>query len=998
MKTKFKHRRTVGNTLLKWLLTLIFTATFVQSQAGGTAVYTITSGATSLTVRSYGTNNYGIGFAMGATYYEQTKPCAIEVVTTAGVATWITGNYTSATDMGGGVYKCIGTKTSANGSVFTFTDTYSLASFGLFQVSRNVKVTSANALDKGFSSKLTLAQITTSAMSDYDFFVPGVWYKDNADVGDASLATDMTDTYFWFREDRLSLPLFMIRKKSDGVTFSICHKSPDASSFTGEDGLNRIVDSRMKFASVGMENNTNPSIGIIFPGSEGERTGVYGMSATKRWALRSNPVTLNYTQDYTLALRMTSETNFDTALKNTWIAYFSMFNPPLYSPNLTTVYNDQLALLNTYWKTINGSYGFPFRVNINGTAADADYNWDMGFVGMEIPNAAILLREGINAGNATMRSKAEQTLDWWANNSITSTGCPKTWYDPTPATWRSYDTYTRVVGDGMSGLLWAWNFEKKNNVDKVNWLNACYRVANWLVSKQNTDGSFPRAWNYTTNAVVYSEKTNTSHIIPFLVDMYKATGNIAFKNAAISAGNYIYTQVYQNFKYIGGTPDNPNVPDKEAASMALRAFLALYDVSGGVAQWLDAAKQATFYYETWVYSWNIPIPADDANASYPKNRSTTGMSLITTGGNGADSYASIDAFSFYRMYLYTADAHLLNMSKLLLQNTKQAVNWDHSNPIAGYGAYGLVQEATDFMINRGHGVGYYLPWQTYNMIEPFVLFWDAFGAGTYDIATIDNLANKTTLNNTYSTTRNFVSSNSESIVDGSIYIIVNRNSGKVLDVSGESLLNGANIQQWDYLTKTSQQWKAVKVGTNFELIAQNSIKCADVEASSLNNSANISQYTITNANNQLWTIGGVGGGYWSIVNVNSGKAMDVEGSSTINGGNVSQYTYNGTPNQQWLFVKVTTTLKSATDLFTSGNKENPKLIMYPSPASNQLIIENFDPYSKIEIFNSFGQKMYQDQLKGTSKEINVTLFDKGMYIVKFTDDQGSSLTQKFLKK
>jgi len=42
--------------------------------------------------------------------------------------------------------------------------------------------------------------------------------------------------------------------------------------------------------------------------------------------------------------------------------------------------------------------------------------------------------------------------------------------------------------------------------------------------------------------------------------------------------------------------------------------------------------------------------------------------------------------------------------------------------------------------------------------------------------------------------------------------------------------------------------------------------------------------------------------------------------------------------------------------------------------------------------------MYQDQLKGTSKEINVTLFEKGMYIVKFTDGHGSVLTQKFLKK
>lgn len=988
-------------SMMRILLIILLSGAFVQSRAGGTPVYTITSGATTLTIRNYATNNYGLGIQMGNTYYEQTKPCAVEVVTTGGAAAWITGYYSSAVSLGNNTYKCVGTKTSTNGSVFSFTDTISLVSTGIFQIKRNVKVTTAKTSDAGFSTRLIFAQTTTSAMTDYDFFAPGVWYKDNVSVADNALATDLTDYYYWFREDRLPLPVFMLRKKSDGSTLSVCHKDPDGSTFTGEDGLNRVIDSRLKFASIGMQNNTQPSIGILFPGSEGERTGIYGMSTTKRWAYRSNPVTLNYTQRYTLALSLTSETSFDNALKNTWINYYNMFNPSLYSCDLNQIYLDQLALINNYWSTINNSAGFPFRVKIDGTVNAADYNWNMGFVGMELPNGAILLREGINSNNTTMISRAEQVIDWWANNSLTSTGCPRTWYDPSPQTWRStYPTYTRVVGDGMDGMLWAWNFEKKRGVNKPNWLNACYRVANWLLTKQNADGSFPRAWDYITDNVVYSDKTNTSHVIPFLVDMYKVTGNVNFKNAAINAGNYIYTNTYQNFQYVGGTPDNPNVPDKEAVSMALRAFLSLYDTDNQT-KWLDAATQAAYYYETWVYAWNVPIPADDAGATYPKNRTTTGLSIIATGNNGADSYAAIDAFNFYRMYLYKGDAHLLQIAKFLLRNTKQAVNWDRNNPISGFGAWGILEEAQSVMIPRGHGVGYYLPWQTYNLIEPFVLFWDAFQADTYDIATIDALANKATLHSNYSTSRNFISSGSESVVNGGIYIIVNRNSGKVLDVAGESLNNGGNIQQWQYLGKNSQHWQAVSDGNGyFELVAQNSNKCADVEGSSLNNGANISQFTPNFANNQLWSIVNVGGGYWKIVNKNSGKVMNVDNSSVSNGANVSQYTDNSTANQQWLLISISQQQQSIKGFAIENdlNNNKSKAILYPNPAQNELIISNDISDLQLEIINCNGQKLFQkNRLLGTTQVVDLTHFERGMYVVKLTKRNGSTVCEKFLK-
>jgi hypothetical protein len=242
-----------------------------------------------------------------------------------------------------------------------------------------------------------------------------------------------------------------------------------------------------------------------------------------------------------------------------------------------------------------------------------------------------------------------------------------------------------------------------------------------------------------------------------LVDLYKVTGDTRYSNAAISAGNYIYNNDYLLFRYVGGTPDNPNVPDKEAASLALRAFLALYDLNKE-NRWLDAATQTAYYYQTWVYSWHVPIPADDAAATYPKNRSTSGLSLIATSNSAADSYASVDAFSFYRLYLYRGDQQFRETANLLLYNTKQGLNWDRSNPIPGFGRWGMIEEAQTVSLLRGHGVGVYLPWQTFNMMEPMVLFWDAFGANSYDIATIDGLANKNTSHLNYSNTRGFVKS------------------------------------------------------------------------------------------------------------------------------------------------------------------------------------------------------------------------------------------------
>ena len=734
-------------------------------------LYTLRSGPAVLLLRS-NNSQWDLVFQLtnGLVAFQQPSPLAVDVVSSSGAEGWRTSPYTGAQDLGNGVLRCTGTVASANGSRFTFSDTYRVYDTnGAFQIDRTASVSSPAAGDAGYATKLTFQRSTPGSMTDCDFLLPAVWYQTNAAVTSSALANTLTDDYYWCREDRLPLPLVMLRQRATGATFSVTHKSPDGSSYAGEDYLNRLIDSRLQFAALGLENKTQPAVGLLFPGTEGQRTLILGGSTNKQWALRAHPVTAGFAQNYSVVVRLGLEPDFPTALKDTWNAAFAQFNPAVYPCDLTAIYTNALQALTRYWTNINGAAGEPFRVPWRtGVVTNLlDYNYDLGFVGMQLPNAAILIREGFNTTNAPLRAKGEQMADWWAAHCLTASGCPKTWYDPYPQTWRTYPTYLRVACDGMLGLLWAWNQEQWHGVSKAAWLTACTTYGDWILSHQNADGSIPRGFDYASNQVTDPALSNTSHAIRYLVELYLATHLTRFQQAALNAGSFVYTISFQSQSYLGGAVDNGNVPDKEAASMALRAATALYDLTLD-SRWLDAAAQAAAYYATWVYAWNVPLPSGDAAVVYPVSRSTTGLGAIATANSGVDAYAATDAFEFYRLYLATGDTNLLNEARLLLYNTKQGLNWDAANPLTGFGDPGISAESLTLSPQRGHGVDYYLPWQTANYLEPMIDLKDVFGA--YDINTLEQLPlpQRQGLNHAFAANRNYLSAQTPPAAPGGL--------------------------------------------------------------------------------------------------------------------------------------------------------------------------------------------------------------------------------------
>lgn len=136
------------------------------------------------------------------------------------------------------------------------------------------------------------------------------------------------------------------------------------------------------------------------------------------------------------------------------------------------------------------------------------------------------------------------------------------------------------------------------------------------------------------------------------------------------------------------------------------------------------------------------------------------------------------------------------------------------------------------------------------------------------------------------------------------YSLVNRNSGKAIDVYNLSTADGARITQWSRNGGTQQQWQFVSTGNGFyQLRSRLSGKVLDVAARSTADGAAIQQWSANGGTNQQFSIQTIDG-YIQLIARHSGKAVEVQGASTTDGGNVVQYAdWNGT-NQQWQLVRV----------------------------------------------------------------------------------------------
>jgi len=674
-------------------------------------------------------DKYSINFTFGDNEYKTFKPdypVYLEIRSRE-----LAGQYDSYQKEGNEL-TCISNLTSTRGSVFRITDRYIAVGNNNIELERNVEILTAGANDNYFNSIFGI-QASYGSLTDNEYFIPGAWYKNNFDP-EAKLPSHLpqaADEDFLYREDRIPLPMVMVRNINSKDVITIIHKDSENTTVMA-DNQNMSVNKDYKYGALGIIQNENTiHQTFIYPGNE--------KTTASRNGIRFHPVEEGIDHQYKLRISFSNAENYSVAIADAWENAFSLYNPTIYPVDLKNTYDGVIETLLTYYVPsveqggTRDAPGFPFQVSLT-TFEPLGIDYQMGFVGMQIATAYYLLREGLEKNDASIQEKGEAVLNFWANNCLTSAGFPKTWYDPgvngATGSFRDYNNLRTCTG-GMEGLVTAWCFAKKNGLDKPNWIDAGKRFGDWMVNNQNEDGSF--YYSYNQNLVINGKhpvRNNNKYLticaVRYLVELYIATGEESYREAALKAGEFCWTNIHEKYHYLACVVDNPETIDSESGQMAMNGFLSLYDLTKD-NKWLTAAEQAAIYNETWVYSFEIPVENNrTTKTSFPKDRSIVGQHLIAIGHAAADLGFAWSSFAYYRLYLETGNEHYLQVARMSAHNSKQSMNWDQS--IFPGRPKGLQLEAFPVTLpRRTGGVMTTLNWNYAAHLDPMFRFKDAFG-------------------------------------------------------------------------------------------------------------------------------------------------------------------------------------------------------------------------------------------------------------------------------
>jgi hypothetical protein len=619
------------------------------------------------------------------------------------------------------------------GVVFHLQDRWSLNG-KVLSVQRKVEV--VGIAPGGFNSSVGFSVDSSVKWDDVNCLAPGALYGDPTYDGERSPGGTLNYTArrFLMREDILPAPLFAL-SFNNGSSVAMLDSSPQGESTVEETKLlkDSMTDERFKFGTLGAwQMDKNPiEFGFQFPGA----TCIYpfGPNASEkpRWIHRFHPIIPGVIHSYEVSFRFGDKESFRDVIRNTWRWAWTALKPAVTHidvEQMRRILTDHLA---AQAATIEGRTAIPFAIATFDTSRP-QWNWTMaamGFVSKNLECADQLLRESDRDSTErgqNMRSIGLAIISSMIN-ALLKIPLEGTGYDlATGKPWTGEHQewlapWLRNATEGMRVLMLTYRRERANGHLHQEWFNWVKSYVDWLMLQQREDGSFPRRWKPGSNEVAESTGTTSYCPVPLLVIMTEETGDPKYKEAAIRAAEYVWNNWGMRGLFIGGASDNPNITDKEAGMLSLEAYLSLYD-STKEPKWLERAKAAADFTESWIWIWNLPMPidADNAHLHWKKGVSIIGVQGITALNPGSvDEYLDWAVPSYAKLYKYTNDPHYLEVARILLHNTKSMV----ALPGRQYDMKGVGWQQEGWRMGpgrNGRGVGghrFWLPWISANHLH-----------------------------------------------------------------------------------------------------------------------------------------------------------------------------------------------------------------------------------------------------------------------------------------
>ena len=594
-------------------------------------------------------------------------------------------------------------------------------------VRRRVDVT--GSAPGGFDSSVVFSVDPAIGWSDASYLAPGILYGDPTFDGERSPGGTLNygARHLLLREDLLPAPLFAL-SFPNGASIAVLDPSPRGDSTMEETKLSEPVmtDERFQFGALGARQVEEGPVefGFWFPGTVIGFSGPRDAPPAEKWVRRYHPIAAGAAHSYEVRFRFGQNESFRDLTRDAWRWAWNTLNPPVTFIDVEQMRRVLTDHLVAQAATVDGRTAIPFVLS---TVTDQlQWNWTMaamGFVGKNIESADQLLREGDRDSTERGQTMRRTGLAVIASmiQALSSVPLEATGYDL--ATGKPHDhiwlaPWLRNATEGMRVLMRAYRRERAHGHQHPEWFTWVKTYVDWLIQQQRPDGSFPRRWRAGTSEVEEPSGTTSYNPVPLLVIMTEETGDPKYQQAAVRAAEYVWANWGTRGIFIGGASDNPNITDKEAGMLSLEAYLSLYD-STKEPKWLERAKAAANFAESWIWIWNLPMPldADDAQLHWKKGVPTIGLQGITAlAAGGADEYLDWSVPSYAKLYHYTKDQHYLDVARVLLHDTKSMV----ALPGRQYDLKGVGWQQEHWRLGpggSGRGIGshrFWLPWVSTN--------------------------------------------------------------------------------------------------------------------------------------------------------------------------------------------------------------------------------------------------------------------------------------------
>jgi hypothetical protein len=193
----------------------------------------------------------------------------------------------------------------------------------------------------------------------------------------------------------------------------------------------------------------------------------------------------------------------------------------------------------------------------------------------------------------------------------------------------------------------------------------------------------------------------------------------------------------------------------------------------------------------------------------------------------------------------------------------------------------------------------------FTLSYPKTYDWNRFGWAQFT-TTLNAGTNtiKFSYNGTYAEL-DFIDVYRSGVAEDGEFKIVNRNSGKYLEIASALTTDGAGAGQWGDTDNPTQIWKISATGTSgyYTIVNKNSSKLLEIPSGSTANGTQAGQWSNTGATTQNWSFTPTDTGYAKIINRNSSKLLEIYANSTTNGAIADQWSDTGYNCQQWTLVK-----------------------------------------------------------------------------------------------